>query len=326
MTDGHATLAIPIARDGSARRPGRRVHARVLAAAVCLLTIVAIGTRLEAQPLSQVPKIGLLSGSTSSGIAVLVEAFRRGMRVLGHVEGKTFVLEARYAEGKPERLPELARELVAQKVDVIVASTDEPIAAVRRATRTIPIVMMNSTDPVGTGLVASLARPGGNVTGLSNISPDLSGKRLALFKEVVPGLSRVALIWNPDARGNILDYKESEAAASSLHLKLEPIEVSSASDLDRALSTVATEHAQAMMVLPGNPVAFARRAEIASFAQKNRLPSMYGLGEYVDAGGLLSYGPNTLDIYRRAATYVDKILKEVQNRPICRWSDRRSSS
>src|SRR5262249_3666420 len=180
------------------------------------------------------------------------------------------------------------------------------VAAVRRETRTIPIVMILSTDPVGTGLVASFAHPGGNVTGLSNISPDLSGKRLELFKEVVPGLSRVVLLWNPDARGNILDYKETETAASSLHLKLQPIEVSSAAELDRALSTVASEHAQAMMVLPGNPTAFSRRAEIASFAQRNRIPSMYGLGEYVDAGGLLSYGPSTRDMARRAATYVDK--------------------
>ena len=172
--------------------------------------------------------------------------------------------------------------------------------------------MINSTDPVGTGLVASLAHPGGNVTGLSNISPDLSGKRLELLKEVVPGLSRVAVPWNPDTRGAVLYYKESEAAASSLHLKLQSVEVSRRGDLDRALSSVTSEHAQAMLLLPGNPVTFSRRDEIAGFAQRNRRPSMYGLNEYVEAGGLLSYGPSTIYIYRRAATYVDRILKGVK--------------
>jgi len=198
---------------------------------------------------------------------------------------------------------------VGRKVDVIVASTDGPIAAAKRETRTIPIVMTNSADPVGTGFVASLARPGGNVTGLSTRSADLSGKRLELLREVVPGLSRVAFLWNPDARGTVLDYKESEAAATSLHLELQSIEVSSATDLDRAFSTVRSQRAQAVIVPPGNPAAFANRIEVASFAQRSRLPSMYGLKEYVDAGGLISYGPSLRAMYRRAAYFVDKILK-----------------
>ena len=231
------------------------------------------------------------------------------MRELGHVEGKTFVLELRYGGAQSERFPELARELVGLKVDVIVVSTDAAIAAVKRETRTIPIVMRNSTDPVGTGFVASLARPGGNVTGLSNVSPELSGKRLELLREVIPGLARVAFLWNPDVRGNLLDYKETEAAARSLRLELQSVEVSRTEDLDRALSAVTSQRAQALILPGGDAVTFSKRAEIASFAQRNRLPSMYAGSQFVDAGGLMSYGPNTNDMSRRAATYVDKILK-----------------
>ena len=157
--------------------------------------------------------------------------------------------------------------------------------------------------------MASLARPGGNVTGLSNISPELSGKRLELLREAVPGLSRVAFLWNPDVRGNVLDYKETEGAARSLRLQLQSVEVFRAEDLDRAFSAVTIERAQALVLPAVNPVAFANRGQIASFAQRNRLPSMYPTKEYVDAGGLMSYGPSLPDMYRRAAIYVDKILK-----------------
>jgi putative ABC transport system substrate-binding protein len=202
MADGHDTLGVR----------------RVLLAAVCLLFLAAIWAPVHAQQAPKISKIGYLTATTPAGSAVLVEAFRQGMRELGYVEGKTFVLEARYADFNSERLPELARELVGRKVDVIVATTDGPIAAAKRETRTIPIVMTNSADPVGTRFVASLAHPGRNVTGLSNVSADLSGKRLELLRGVVPGLSRVAFLWNPDARGTILDYKESQAAASMLHL------------------------------------------------------------------------------------------------------------
>ena len=177
----------------------------------------------DAQQPKKIAKIGYLLPSTPAGAAHLLEAFRQGLRELGYVEGKTLVLELRYGEARTERLPELARELVGLKVDVIVTATDVAIAAVKRETQTIPIVMGNSTDPVGTGFVASLARPGGNVTGLSSISPELSGKRLELLKEVVPGLSRVAFLWNPDVRGAVLDYKETEGAAGSLHLQLNPL-------------------------------------------------------------------------------------------------------
>jgi putative ABC transport system substrate-binding protein len=241
-------------------------------------------------------------------LASSIEAFRQALRGLGHVEG-TFVLEVRYGDGRFERLPELARELVGLKMDVILATSDVVIAAIKRETQTIPIVMVFSTDPMGTGFVASLARPGGNVTGLSNISSELSRKRLELLREAVPGLSRVAALWNPDVRGALLDYKETEGAARLLRLELQSVEVSRAEDLDRAFSAVTKQRAQAL-VLPGaNPVGFINRGKIATFAQRNRLPSMYPTREYVETGGLMSYGPSLPDLFRRAATYVDKILK-----------------
>jgi len=277
---------------------------------VLLVGLALASFRLaDAQQPKKIAKIAYLAPSTTAAAAPLVEAFRQGLRELGYVEGKTFVLELRYGEAKAERLPEIARELVGLKVDVIVTATDVAIAAVKRETQTIPIVMANSTDPVGTGFVASLARPGRNVTGLSSISPELSGKRLELLKEVVPGLSRVAFLWNPDVRGAVLDYKETEGAASSLRLQLQSVEVVRAEDFDHAFSGITKERAQALMMPAANPVGFANRSQIASFAQKNRLPSIFSQKEYVEAGGLMAYGPNTPDMHRRAATYVDKILK-----------------
>ena len=169
--------------------------------------------------------------------------------------------------------------------------------------------MATSNEPVGTGLVASLAHPGGNVTGLSILSAELSGKRLELLREVVPGLSRVAFLWNPDVRGAVLDYRETEAAAGSLGLQLQSVEVVRAEDLDRAFSVVTKERAQALIVPPLNPIAFGNRDQIATFVQKNKLPSIYAQREYVDAGGLMSYGTSIPEMHRRAATYVDRILK-----------------
>jgi len=271
--------------------------------------LLALGLPAQAQQPKKIAKIGYLAGTTPAAAAQNIEAFRQGLRELGYVEGKTFVLEVRYGEARAERVPEAARELVGLKVDVIVTISDQAIAAVKRETRTIPIVMVNSTDPVGTGFVASLARPGGNVTGLSNISPELSGKRLELLREVIPGLSRVAFIWNPDLRGAVFAYKETEGAARSLRLQLQSVEVARAEDLDRAFSAVTEQRAQVLIVQTPNPVLFANRGQIVSFAQRNRLPSIYGGAAYVDAGGLMSYGPSGLDMQRRAATYVDKILK-----------------
>jgi putative tryptophan/tyrosine transport system substrate-binding protein len=282
----------------------RRTFMAMLTGGIVVAPLVA-----EAQQAPKIVKIGVLFVSDPAVVAHFLEAFRQGLRELGYVEGKTFVLEVRSSGGRFERLPELARELVGLKVDVIVTPTDAAIAAVKRETQTIPIVMAVSSDPVGTGFVASLARPGGNVTGLSSMSPELSGKRLELLREVVPGLSRVAFLWNPDVRGAMFDYKETEGAARSLRLQLQSVEVPRAEDFDRAFSAITKERAQALIMPAGNPVGMANRGQIASFAQRNRLPSMYSQNEYVDAGGLMSYGPSTPDMFRRAATYVDKILK-----------------
>jgi putative ABC transport system substrate-binding protein len=286
----------------------------MIRATLALIVTLTIGMLPElltagAQPAAKLPRIGVLQVGTAAATQDLFEAFKQGMRERGYVEGQHVVLERRFGEGRPERLPDLAAELVRLKVDVIVTSTDQGIAAVKQQTRTIPIVMANSTDPVGTGFVASLARPGGNITGHSAMSPELSGKRLELLREVIPGLSRVALLWNPEIRGAVLDYKETESAARSLHLQLQSVEVSRADDLDRALSTVTTGRAEALIVPATNPLAYANRGQIVSFAQRNRLPSMYGTKDFADAGGLMAFGPNAADQWRRAATYVDKILK-----------------
>jgi ABC-type uncharacterized transport system substrate-binding protein len=226
----------------------------------------------------------LLLPGTQAAAAHFIDAFRQGLRALGHLDGKAVILRARWGGGKSERLPDLARELVRLKADVIVASTDASIAAVKRETRAIPIVMVFGGDPVGSGFVASLARPGGNVTGLSSISPELSGKRLEFLKELVPGLSRVAILWNPDVRGAALD-------------------------LDRAFSGPSLLGAQVLILVSGVPAVTSNRREVTSFAQRNRLPAIYPIREYVDEGGLMSYGPSGLDMFRRAAAYVDKILK-----------------
>ena len=286
-----------------------RTSLRAFAIAALLLAVATVGPPADAQQASKTAKIGILSATTPAALAPSVEAFKQGLRELGWVEGKSFVLEVRYGEGKVERLSELARELVALKMDVIVTPADLSIAAIKRETQTIPIVMALSSDPVGAGFVASLARPGGNITGLSNISPELSGKRVELLREAVPGLSRLALLWNPEVRGAVLDYKEAASAARSLRVEVKSVEASRAEDLDRAFSTITSWRAQALM-LPGiNPVGFANRAQIVSFAQRNRLPSMFPTKEYVDSGGLMSYGPSLVDLLRRAAGYVDKILK-----------------
>jgi len=288
---------------------GARKHGRARAVIASLLALGVISAPAHAQQESKAARIGFLGPATPDSYTVIIQAFREGMRGLGHVEGRSFVLEARYGEGKAERLPQLARELVGLKVDVIVTTADSATAAAKRETRTIPIVMASSIDPAGAGLVATLARPGGNVTGLSNVSTELSGKRLELLKEAVPGLVRVAVLWNPDVRGAILDYKAAEAAALSLRLQLQSLEVTSTEELDRAFSAVTSGRAQALMLAGQNPVSFSKRVEITSFALRNRLPSIFGTEAYVAAGGLMSYGTSGSDAYRRAAVYVDKILK-----------------
>jgi putative ABC transport system substrate-binding protein len=296
-------------RTGARGVPVARTTVPALVAIACGLLAAAAPRPVAAQQPPRMAKIGWLNSGTPAATAHLLEAFKLGLRELGHVEGKTFTLELRYSEAKPERLPNLARELVGLKVDVIVTVSDPGIAAAKQQTGTIPIVMAASTDPLGTGFVVSLARPGGNVTGLSMMAPELSGKRLELLKEVVPGLSRMTFLWNPDIRGGVLDYNQTEAAARSLRLQLQSVKAARTEDLDRAFSAMTEQRAQALIVPSPNPVTFSNRARIASWALKQRLPSMYANRDYVDAGGLMSYGPSPVDLYRRAATYVDKILK-----------------
>jgi len=283
-------------------------EALTLIATLTLGTLAATVTA-GAQQAARVPRIGVLFASTPAATSHLLDGLRQGLREHGYVEGQHIILERRYGQAGVERMSDVAAELVRLKVDVLVAATDPATAALRQQTQTIPVVMANSTDPVGTGFVASLARPGGNVTGLSALSPVLSGKRLGMLREVLPGLARVAIIWNPDVRGAVFDYKETEAAARSIRLQLQSVEVGRGEDLDRAFSAVTNQRAQGLIVQTPNPVLFANRSQIASFAQRTRLPSIYGQKEFADAGGLITYGPNTVDLWRRAATYVDKILK-----------------
>ncbi len=263
----------------------------------------------DAQPANKVPRIGVLYTGTAATASQVSEAFRQGLRDHGYVEGQTIVVEQRFGDARPERLAVLAAELVRLEVDVIVTSTDEAIAAVKRQTGTIPIVMTAGTDPVATGFVASLGHPGGNVTGLTNVSPELSAKKLELRRDAIPGLSRVAIMWNPDPdiRGALLDYKATEEAARSLRLQLQSVEVSRAGDIDRAFKALTTGRAEALIVVPST-VTLDNRTQIASLALKHRLPSMWQLA-MADAGGLMAYGSSLDERWRRAAAYVVRILK-----------------
>jgi len=282
--------------------------ARVLSI-LFVAVLLAVAVIAEAQQSTKIPRIGFLAAATPATAAHLVEAFKQGLRQHGYVEGQNVVLELRFGEGKPEQFPVLAAELVRLKVDVIVALTNPVIEAVRQATQTIPIVMPGASDPVGAGFVASLARPGGNITGLTGYSPELNGKRLELLKEAFSKLSRVALLLSPNFPGSALDLKETESAARSLGLRIQPLEVRDASDIDRAFKAMIKERADALTMFPGHPALFVNRKKIVELAANHRLPAMYSLHEFVDDGGLMFYGPDLLVGYRRAADYVDKILK-----------------
>ncbi len=265
---------------------------------------------VRAQQAAKVPRIGYLAGDRAAS-PHLIEAFRQGLRDLGYVEGSNVLIEYRDAEGKFERLPALAAELVALKVDVIVAGGTPLILAAKQATRTLPIVFAAASDPVTDGLVTSLARPGGNVTGLSNIAPDLVGKRLELLKQAVPGVNRVAILWQPGGTGERTEQdmrKGAEAAARALGVRLQFLEARGPADFDRAFSDMTRERAGALTSLGGS-MFFSERRRLVDLAAKNRLPALYQQREFVDAGGLMAYGANLADNFRRAATYVDKILK-----------------
>ena len=263
----------------------------------------------EAQQTGKVARIGFLDASTASGSAVLVEAFRQELSKLGWVEGKNITIEYRFADQKPERLPELAADLVRLKVDVIVVGAGTPALAAKNATTTIPIVMAVAGDPVGAGLVASLARPGGNVTGLSALSPELNSKRLEVLKDAVPKLARVGLLWTGTSILAELQLKEIRAAAPVLKLKLEEIETQlNPKGLESAFQAAKQKQVNAIMTTASRQF-FAERKRFVELAGKHRLPAIYFQKEFVDEGGLMSYGADFDDLYRKSAHYVDKILK-----------------
>ena len=261
-----------------------------------------------AQQTVRLPTIGWLDHSSPNPeVLRLVELFRKGLRDVGYIEGKNIAIEYRYAQGKTERLSELAAELVRLKVDCIITAGGQPTGAAQRATKTIPIVMAVSGDPVASGFVASLARPGGNITGLSIISPELSGKRLELLKEVVPGLSRVGVLRAPKAHGPA--WKEVEPAARTLGLKLQPLDVESPDDLIRVFEVAKKGRVEALLTFPYALFNRDYRTMIVELAAKHRLPVMYDGTEFLEVGGLMGYGPDISDNFRRAAIFVDKILK-----------------
>jgi len=273
-----------------------------------MLLLLTIGTFAQAQQPKKVPRIGVLWLYSPAIASPFAEAFRQGLRELGYVEGKSIVIEYRHAEGKYDRLPSLAAELVRLNVDIIVTASTQAAQAGQQATRSIPIVMTVVSDPVESGLVGSLARPGGNVTGLSLMHPELSGKRLELLKEVIPKLSRVAVLSNLSNPIIPPLLRETEAAARAVGVQLQVVEVRGPIELDSAFGAMTRDRAGALVVLPDGTFQNERR-RIAALAAKGRLPTMYAWREAVDDGGLMAYGASVPDILRRAATYVDKILK-----------------
>ena len=288
----------------------RLVVTRPTTAVVLLLLSASLGTA-AAQPPEKVPRVGYLNpGSSSDPLRQRrLEAFRQGLRELGYVDGQNIAVESRWAEGQYDRYPALAADLVRLKVDVIVAQSGAATQAAQQATRTIPIVMSLVLDPVGIGLVPSLARPEGNVTGTSFMGPDLVGKQLQLLKEVVPKVSRVALLRNPANPASAQGLRDAEAAARALGVRLQALEAQDPQEIDSAFAAMTRERAGALLIFPDSFFATQRR-QIAELAVKRRLPAIHGgTPEYGEAGGLMVYSPNILDLERRAATYVDKILK-----------------
>jgi putative ABC transport system substrate-binding protein len=292
------------ARAGSEHAGGRRAFIAGLGG---LLAAPAISL---AQTPSRIPRIGYLSVGSASDPrrAALLDAFRQGLRDLGYVENKNIRIEARFAEGTYERLPTLAAELVGLAPDVIVAYSTPATRAVRDATKAIPIVMSAVVDPVATGLVAGLGRPGGNVTGLSLMSPEIIGKQIQLLMELIPKLSRVAILWNPSNPSNAPQLREAELAAQTLRVQLQPLEARDGHALDGAFVAMTRERAGALVVLVDG-LLVDHRVAIARLAAKTRVPAVYGLREHVEAGGFMFYGASTAESNRRAAVFVDKILR-----------------
>jgi len=281
----------------------RRVFISLVAGGLLAAPLAA-----EAQPAGKVPRVGVLSGgSPSDPVPRGVDAVQQGLRELGYVEGQSIAIEYRWAEWKYERLPALAAELVRLKVDVIVATVAVAIQAAKHATKAIPIVMV-ANDPVAAGFVASVARPGGNITGLSMMTPEVVAKQLELLREVVPKISRVAVLGNPANPGNAPQVRAAETAARALGVRLQPLEARGPSEIDRAFAAMTRERAGAFLVLL-DPMLAGQREQIADLAAKGHLPAMYALRQHVEVGGLMAYGADIFDLFRRTAIYVDKILK-----------------
>jgi putative tryptophan/tyrosine transport system substrate-binding protein len=275
---------------------------------VITFALVACAAMAWAQQPANVPRIGFQADAPAATIAARIEAFRQGLRELGYIEAKNILIEWRSAEGKPERRSEIAADFVRRNMDVIVSAGPAVTRVLREATSTIPIVMLQDTDPVGSGVVASLARPGGNITGLAALSPEMSGKQLELLKQIVPKLSRVAVIGNSTVPGDAQGLRETVLAAGSFEIYLRYLDVVSPKDIETVLRAAAKGRADALVFL-GNPILNTHRQQVAELAAKHRLPATYGRPEFVEAGGLIYFGTSYNDLARRAATYVDKILK-----------------
>jgi ABC-type uncharacterized transport system substrate-binding protein len=281
---------------------------------VFVVVLLAVAVIAEAQQPSKIPRIGYLGAFTPSAGAPLLEAFRQGMRELGYVEGRNIFIDYRWAEGIPDRFPALADELINLRVDVIVTQSNAATATLQQATRTIPIVVAAMGDPVGSGFVASLARPGANITGFSNeselatLSPEISGKQLEFLREIAPKVSRVAVLGNASRPGTPQALREINVAADAFGVQVQYLEIRDPKDIETAFRDASKERADAVLVL-GAPVLTTQRKQVIELAAKSRLPTIYGRPEYVEDGGLVFYGPSYTDLFRRAATYVDKILK-----------------
>ena len=272
------------------------------------VTLAACGEMVEAQQPKKVHRIGFLSAGSGSSMAAPAQAFLLGLQTLGYVEGKNILIEYRAAEGKNDRLPDLVAELIRLKVDVIVATSTLAARPAKAATKTIPIVAF-SGDPVGTGLVVSLARPGGNVTGVTNLSPDLSGKRFELLKEIVPGVVRIAVMWDPEGPVPLLAFKETQEAARAMGLQIQSLEVRGPKpDIEGAFKAAIKSRAGALLTI-SNPLINSHSAQIVDRAGKNRLPAIYAGIRFIDAGGLVFYGVDERALYSRLAYHVDRILK-----------------
>ena len=270
--------------------------------------LIALCASAEAQQPAKIPRIGFLTATPLASIPARIETFRQGLRDVGYVEGKNIVIEYRDGDGKPDRFREVAADLVRLKVDVIVTGGLTVTRRVKEATSTIPIVMAQDIDPVGSGFIASLARPGGNITGLSTLAPEISGKQLELLKEAVPKLTRVAVLGTSNTPGNAHSLKETESAAGVLGVQVQYFDVFGAKDFENAFRAADKAHANALLAL-ASPVINSQRRQVIELAIKNRLPAIYARSEFVEEGGLMTYGVNINDLFRRAAIFVDKILK-----------------